>query len=260
MTSTPAPAPTGDAKSGYAMLLDLGLNIFLPSFILMKLSGPEALGKGNAFALAVAIPFFYGVASAVRERKLNWIAGIGLANILAAGGLQYLKVGHLGYALKEALMPSVLALFVLATLRTKAPFVHRVLYTDKLLHVDRIEKRLEERGSRSRLDSLLARTTLILAFSFVLSAALNFGLAVALLKSPVDSVEFNQEFGKMTALSWPVIVLPSTAVMIFALYHMAHGLKGLTGLAWKEILRIDDESGAKPVETPHEKERSQEAP
>ena len=157
-------------------------------------------------------------------------------------------------------MPSVLALFVLSTWRTKAPFVHRVLYPEKLLHVDRIEKRLEERGSRGALNALLVRTTLILALSFVLSALLNFGLAFALLKSPVESVEFNQEFGKMTALSWPVIVLPSTAVMIFALYHMASGLRGLTGLAWKEVLRIEDDAGLKESETENEKERTQQVP
>ena len=157
-------------------------------------------------------------------------------------------------------MPSVLALFVLSTLRTKAPFVHRVLYTEKLLHVSRIERRLEERGSRGALDALLVRTTLILALSFVLSAILNFGLAVTLLKSPVESVEFNQEFGKMTALSWPVIVLPSTAVMIFALYHMANGLRSLTGLAWKEVLRIDDEADVNQSETENEKERTRQLP
>ena len=73
-------------------------------------------------------------------------------------------------------------------------------------------------------------------------------------------MEFNQEFGKMTALSWPVIVLPSTAVMIFALYHMASGLRGLTGLAWKEVLRIEDDAGLKESETENEKERTQQVP
>jgi succinate dehydrogenase/fumarate reductase cytochrome b subunit len=76
----------------------------------------------------------------------------------------------------------------------------------------------------------------------------------------VESVEFNQEFGKMTALSWPVIVLPSTAVMIFALYHMANGLRSLTGLAWKEVLRIDDEADVNQSETENEKERTQQLP
>lgn len=260
MTSKPTPAPVGDSKSGSAMLMDLALNIFLPSFILMRLSGPEALGKVNAFALAIAIPFVYGVVSAIRERKINWISGIGLANILAAGALQYFGVGHLGYALKEALMPSVLALFVLTTLRTNAPFVHRVLYTHKLLHIQSIESRLDERGTRPALDGLLVRTTLIIALSFVLSAILNFVLAMVILQSPVDSVEFNQEFGKMTALSWPVIVIPSTGVLIFALYHMAQGLRNLTGLAWKEILRIDDESASQKSQSEIEQERRQESP
>ena len=245
-----APGPLGEPKKASGVLLDAAINIFLPSFVLIQLSGPERLGEVNAFALAVAIPFVYGIFSALRERKLNWIAALGLANILAAGTLRFLEIGKMGFALKEMLMPAVLGIAVLFSLRTETPFVHRVLYTDKLLNVGSIEARLAENGRGAELDALLTRTTLILAASFFLSAALNFGLAWVVLQSPVGTVEFNQEFGKMTALSWPVIVLPSMAIMAFALWHMASGLRRLTGLALEDVLKVDEKPATAGKGTP----------
>jgi hypothetical protein len=222
---------------------DAIINIVIPSFVLMKLSDPKWLGPLPAFVLALAIPFSYGVWSAIKERKLNWLASLGLANILAAGALRYFEVGRLGFAIKEALTPTIIALAVIVSQKTGNPLVSKLLYNDKILNVTRINSILSEKKCESELDGLLRKTTWLLASSFVLSAVLNFSLAIYFLKSPVDSVEFTKELGTMTAVSWPVIVLPCMAIMGFALWFLGSGLRKLTGLDWEGVLKVEE--GAK---------------
>lgn len=76
----------------------------------------------------------------------------------------------------------------------------------------------------------------MLAASFLVSAILNFVLAKILIQSPSGTAEFNAELGKMTALSFPVIALPSTAIMLVALWYIFGKLKKLTNLEFDDLL------------------------
>ena len=53
------------------------------------------------------------------------------------------------------------------------------------------------------------------------------------------TVAFNEELGRLTALSYPVIVIPSMAVMIAALQYLISGIKQLTGLSLSQILKYE---------------------
>ena len=75
----------------------------------------------------------------------------------------------------------------------------------------------------------------LLAGSFFLSSVLNFVLARLIVRSPAGSAAFNEELGKMTALSYPVIVLPSMAVMMIALWYLFRSIKRLTHMDLEEI-------------------------
>jgi len=55
-------------------LIELLITLIMPSFILMKLSGPEDLGALNALLLALAFPFFRGAWSLFFNRKVNMLA------------------------------------------------------------------------------------------------------------------------------------------------------------------------------------------
>lgn len=74
-----------------------------------------------------------------------------------------------------------------------------------------------------------------------LSALLNYILAVVLLTAEPGSVEFNQQLGKMTALSFPVISLPLMFVLTADLFYIFRGIKRLTGMPLEEILNVDTE-------------------
>ena len=81
------------------------------------------------------------------------------------------------------------------------------------------------------------RATWLLAGSFFLSAVTNFVLAQVVLKSPPNTAAFKAEMGRMLALSWPVNVLPSMAVTLFALWYLLSGIKRLTGLTLEDIFK-----------------------
>ena len=80
-----------------------------------------------------------------------------------------------------------------------------------------VDAALDRYGNRARFDRTLNVASWLLASSFFLSAVLNFVLAKLIVKSPAGSVAFNEELGRMTALSYPVIALPSMIVMMGAL-------------------------------------------
>ena len=60
-------------------LIELLINIVVPSVILMKLSGDQDLGAVRALLLALAFPLSWGAFDLVRRRKLNFFAALGLA-------------------------------------------------------------------------------------------------------------------------------------------------------------------------------------
>jgi hypothetical protein len=68
-----------------------------------------------------------------------------------------------------------------------------------------------------------------------LSAVLNFVLARIVLKSPAGTSEFTAELGRMTWMSYPVIVVPSMAIMIYILLRLFKGIHRLTGLGIEDI-------------------------
>jgi hypothetical protein len=123
------------------------------------------------------------------------------------------------------------------SLRTKTPLVRSMLYNDKIIDVARVDRELIAHGTTAAFERLLVATTWLLSMSFLLSAALNFGLAVYILKSPAGTPEFNAELGSMAALSYPVIVVPCMFVTFLALWRMIAGIKKLTGIDFEGIFK-----------------------
>jgi hypothetical protein len=66
---------------------------------------------------------------------------------------------------------------------------------------------------------------------------MNFALATWIVTSPAGSAAFNEELGRLTLLSYPMIALPATLMMLAVLYYLAAGVKQLTGLGLAEALR-----------------------
>lgn len=234
LVTFPMPAPE-PARPRENLLLNLVFNIAIPALVLSKLSSPERLGAVVGLVVALAFPVGYGVWDFIQRRQTNFVSILGFVSVLLTGGLGLLQVNALWIAVKEAAVPSVIGLAVLLTLKTKRPLVHTFLYNDQVIDVPRVDAALAARGTRPGFERLLVTSSYLLAVSFLVSAILNFGLARYLLTATPGTPEFNAQLSKMLWLSWPVIVLPSMAMTLFALWRLLSGLQHLTGLGFEEL-------------------------
>ena len=238
MTTPPESSP----KKPENMLLNLLFNIAIPVFILSKLSGEDRLGPLGALAVGIAFPLIYGMYDLITRRKWNLFSIIGVASVSLTGGLGLMKVDGFWFAVKEAAVPLIFAVAVVATLKTPKPLVRALILNDSVVNVPRIEHALEDHQTRPQFDQLLESSTWLLAGSLGLSAVLNFILARIILQSPAGTSEFTAELGKLTWLSYPVIVVPSMAIMIYILLRLFKGIHRLTGLGIEDIAHKKSET------------------
>lgn len=217
------------------MLVNLACNVVLPGLLLDKLSKPDRLGPVAGLVIALAVPLGYGLYDFARRRVCNALSILGLCSVLLTGILGLLKTEAFWFAIKEAAIPGLLAVAIPLSLRTRQPLVRTLLYNDQVLDVGRIESELASRSSRPAFDALLASASWLLAGSFLLSSALNFGLARWMLTASPGTDEFNKQLGRMNWMSWPVIFVPMMAMMVYALLRLLRGVERLTGLKGEEL-------------------------
>ena len=217
-------------------LIDALVSVVLPSLILMKLSTPERLGTDGALVLALAFPLGWGLFELLRYRQFNFIAVLGVLSTLLTGGIGLLQLDTQWLAIKEAAIPGVIGVVVLASTYTRNPLIHRIIYNRTLFNVDRIQLYLEEKGHTQRFNTRLLRATYWLSGTFFFSSAMNYILARWLVSSPAGSEAFNGELAKMNMLSYPMIAVPSLLMMIGILYYLWRSIRELTGLTLEEMM------------------------
>nr|MBF0682847.1 MFS transporter [Pseudomonas sp.] len=217
-------------------LIDLAVSILIPSLILMKLSGEQRLGADGALLLALAFPLGWGLLELIRYRKFNWIALLGLVSVLLTGGIGLLQLDSGWLAIKEAAIPGIIGIAVLASTRTRYPLIRTLLYNPKVINVEKVHQQLERNGQVSHFETRLLRATYWLSGTFFFSSFMNFVLAKWLVQSPAGSEAFNEELGRMTLLSYPMIAIPSMLMMMGIFYYLWRTIHGLTGLRLEDII------------------------
>ena len=217
-------------------LLEAAVTLLIPSLILMQLSKPEHLGAAGALVLALALPIGWGLRELARSRRFSLFAGLGIVSLLLTGGIGLLELDAQWLAVKEAAIPAVLGLIVAGSALTRAPLVRVLLYSPLLLDTGKIDAALAERGNLPAFEARLRAATWMLAGSFVFSSAMNYALATWIVTSPAGSAAFNEELGRLTLLSYPMIALPATLMMLAVLFYLAVGVKHLAGLSLSDAL------------------------
>ena len=218
-------------------LLSLGINIAIPAIILMKLSGDDRLGPVGGLVVALIFPLAYGVVDFVRRREWNIISILGFVSVLLTGGIGLMQLDPKWIAVKEAAVPALIGVAVVLSLRTRFPIVRTFLYNDKIIRVQDVDEALARRGNSEAFDRTLVNASWMLATSFFVSSVLNFVLAKLIVKSQPGTTAFNEELGRMTALSYPVIVVPSMIIMIATLWYLFNRIRKLTDLDLEQIIK-----------------------
>jgi hypothetical protein len=235
---TPSSSPPSAAKPAAPNpLLEIGVTIIVPAVILMQLSSAQRLGPLPALLLALAFPVGWGLWDGWRRRKLNWIAVLGVVSTLLTGGIGLLKLDATWLAVKEAAVPGLIGLVILVSVPTRRPLIHLLVFNATLFDVEKVQHALAERGTTAAFEQRLRQGTLLLAGTFFFSAVMNYVLARWVVTSPAGSEAFNEELGRLTLLSYPVIAIPSMLMMMGLMYWLARGARQLTGLGLAELLR-----------------------
>ncbi len=216
-------------------LLSILLNIVIPVIILMRFSSDEWLGPMYGLLVALAFPLAYGIFDYSQRRTLNFLPIVGIVGILLTGGIGLLKLDPGWIAVKEGAVPLVIGIAVLGSLKTRFSLLSVLL--NQVIDSVAVNAALDARGTRPAYEKRLVNATFIVAGSFFLSAVLNYVLARLVVVSQPGSTTFNEELGKMTALSFPVISVPAIIILSIAIIYTVVGIRNVTGMELEQIFR-----------------------
>ncbi len=221
-------------------LLNLLLNILLPVTVLSMCSKEGnwySLGPKWALVVAVLLPVGYFIYDYHQRRKVNAFSIIGFVSVLFTGGLGLLNLSAQVFAIKEASVPLILAAVIWWTGRGEKPLVRTLLLNPEVVDSKKVEAAIAEHNARPAFDRLIKTSTWLLTGSMLMSAVLNYFLAIYFLDGLTPgSTEYTEAIGKQTGWGWLVIGVPSMAMMLYAMFRLFKGVKHLTGLDTDQIL------------------------
>ncbi len=232
--------------------LNLLFNIVLPTLILTQLSGQptEDGGLRNLLrwgpkwplVLGCALPIGYGLYDYRKSGKINFFSVLGLIAVLSKGLLGLAEAQPIWIACSEAALPIIFGLAILWTTRWDPPLVQRFLLSPQLFDVEKLNHHLEAKKNVDKLRPLMVTTSYGYAGTMVISAILNFTLALAVLKAEPGTEAFTAQLGKFTGLQYPVIAMPQMLVTFGLLYYVMRRLGQLTGVpAWHFVPGYEEE-------------------
>jgi len=244
-TSIPASAtvqPMKKKPKKENALVNILMNIVIPTVILTKMSGDNFLGThwglGATWGLIVALafPISYGIFDFIIHRKFNFFSGLGVVSVLLTGGISLLHLDTKYYAIKEAAIPGIIGLMVLFSTKTRYPLVKTFIYNENILQVEKVTAALKDHGNTEAFEKTLRLGSYLIAISFFMSSALNYILAKMIVVSSTGTEAFNIEVGKMNALSFPVIAVPSMLIMVATLFYIFRSIRLLTSLTMEDVM------------------------
>jgi len=238
-----ADAPVAEKREN--LLLNLALNIVIPTIVLMKLSGDEHLGNKLGLIVALAFPIGYGIYDFKTRNKINFFSILGFVSVLLTGGISLLELDPKYIAIKEASIPGLLGIATLISIKTPYPLIKTLMLNESIIQVKKITAALAARQAEAKFQASIQFATILVACSFFLSSSLNYILAKIIVVSNPGTEQFNVELGKLTALSYPVIALPSLIVMSGILFYLVRSITRYTGLSLEEIM-VDMDDVKKP--------------
>ncbi len=220
---------TAPANSGKGLLANLAFNIVIPVLILTKFSTEQYLGPVWGLVCALLFPIGFGIYELIQSGKLNFFSIVGIISVLLTGGMSLLQLPPAYIAIKEAAVPGIIGVLVLFSGTTRFPLVKTILNNMQLLNLPLLHSKLAEQQQEQAYEKTLDIANKIIAGSFFLSSTLNYLLAKWILVSDPGTAAYNEELGRMTALSYPVITIPSTLIMMGAVWFVFTRIPKLTG-------------------------------
>lgn len=231
-------------KNNQNGLSNIIFNIILPVVILKQLS--TKFGENGpviALILALSLPLAFGALEYYKTKKHNLFSILGFVNVFFTGGFALMELEGIWFAIKEGAFPLIIGIIVLVSTKWEKPLIKMLLFNEQLFDVEKIESSLKENNSEKEFDSHLRISTKYFAFTFFLSAILNFVLAIYIFKDIPQSLSvmerkaiLNEQIAEMTWLSFIVIMAPSMICMFWLLSYLFKGIKKYTGFGMNDVI------------------------
>ena len=153
-----------------------------------------------------------------------------------------MALGGIWFAIKEALFPLLIGVFVLFSSFGKSPFFESLFLNPAAFDVDKIQQKISETNKENDFRDLMKKSTQLLSLSFLMSAFLNFFLALKIFTPLSESLTteqkqdlLNQQLGQMTMYSLLVILVPSIIFLGAILFYTFKKMTALTGLSTNDL-------------------------
>ena len=216
-------------KQNQSFFGNLAFNIIIPVVLMSYASDEAYLGPAWSIVAALIFPIGYGLWDLRDSGKVNMFSVLGIISVILTGGISLLQLPAQYIAIKEAAIPALIGIAVLVTQYTEKPLVKMLILNEQLINWPRLNQALDEQNKQREFKQKVARSSYIVASSFFLSAVLNYVLAKVILVSEPGTTAYTEELGRMTALSYPVIVIPSMILLMAALFYLFRQIKSITG-------------------------------
>ncbi len=203
-------------------------------------------GPVYSLILALAFPLGYGVWDYVKEKKTNPLSILGICNVLVTGGLALSKLEGIWFAVKEAAFPLMIGIAIAFSSFSNSPFIGKFLKTSGVLSWSVIQERIAASQSENLWVQLQKKATLFLSLSFLVSAIVNFVLAIYIFTeidpslSPEEkSIVLNKQIADMTWIGFLVLFVPSMIMTGLIFWYLMKGLSKITDLTLEQLLNND---------------------
>ena len=243
-----SPSPEKTPADQENPLANIMVNILIPVIALSWLSkdGDKVwhVGPINGMIIAVLLPTAYFIWHFIKTRKINFYSILGAAGVTLTGSITWYAWNTDGsikenaallFAVKEAAIPLLFGITILYSHRTSKPLVGVFLLNPDILDIARIEAAANSNNHWGAYQKIRWQGTWMLAGSLLLSAVLNFVLAIYLLSGKADPVSYNAAVGKLTWVGFLVIGIPLMVIMISGLFYLIRKISEVTGLPKEEV-------------------------
>lgn len=221
-------------KQAKTSFLSIIINILIPSMVLVWAKKIVDIDPIYILIVALSFPFVYAITELILSKKWSLISILGFISILLTGSIAILELPPQWIAVKESLIPFCLGAVMLVSTKTKSPGMS--FLANIILNVEKIQAKALENNKLNEWTLTLKKSTLFLSIAFLVSTILNFLLAFYIVKSPPGSVEFNNEMGVLTVISYPVIAIPALCITAYSMWYLVKKIKDITQYSLEDVI------------------------
>jgi len=208
-------------------LVDVGVSVLVPFAVLNYLSGDDALGVNFSLVVAAAIPLAHGIYEYRRAGRINHVSLLGLIGVVLTPVIGLMRLDNTWLAVKETAIPLAIGVLLMFLKGSKYDFVGKII--DRAHDKSSVD--LHDAVVSERYHAMYDRAFYTICGAFFLSAMLNFVFVKLMVTSAPGTLEYNQELGRMTLVSFIVIGFCSCGMIIYSIFRFVHQLAGLETLA-----------------------------